>query len=75
MCIGHMAGAFDHDLDIVLPGDLGELAQRFQFGELSFIVGVGDGAGAQPVSQAERHVVGLHDLANFFEVGVGEVLL
>ena len=38
----HMAGAFDHDLDAVLPGELGQFAQGFEFGELGAIIGVGD---------------------------------
>ena len=53
----HMAGAFDHHLAAVLPGDLGQLAQRLKLGELRLVVGVRDGAGAQAVAQAERHVV------------------
>ena len=72
---GHVARAFDHDLDVVPPGDLGQFAQRLQFGKLRLIVGVGNGARAQPVAQTERHVVGLHDLADLFEVGIGEVFL
>ncbi len=71
----HVTGAFDHDLDVVLPGDLRELAQRFEFGKLAFVVRVGNGAGSQSVAQAERDVVRLHDLADLFEVGIGEVLL
>ena len=46
-----------------------------QLGELGLVVGVGDRAGAQPVAQAEAHVVRLHDLADLFEVRVEEVLL
>ena len=53
----HVAGAFDHHLDVVLPGDLGQLAQGFELGELGAVVGVGVRAGAQPVAQriATRH--------------------
>ena len=71
----HVAGPFDHDLDIVLPGDLRQLTQRLQFSELGFVVRVGDRAWPQTVTQAERHVVGLHDLADLFEVLIGEILL
>ena len=39
------------------------------------LFGVGDRAGAEAVAQAERNVIGLHDLADFFEVGVGEIFL
>jgi hypothetical protein len=48
-----VAGALDHHLDVVLPGDLGELAQRLELGELRFVVGVGDAAGSQAVAEAE----------------------
>src|SRR6202035_3879606 len=71
---GDVAGALDHHLHVVLPGHLGELAQGLQLGELGGVVGVGDRAGAQAVAQAEGDVVGLHDLADLFEVGGGEVL-
>ncbi len=47
----HMAGPFDHHLDIMLPGDLGQLAKGFQLAELRFVVGIGDAAGAQTVAQ------------------------
>jgi hypothetical protein len=70
-----VAGAFDHHLHVVLPGDLREFAQGLQLAELGGVVGVGDGAGAQAVAQAEGHVVGLHDLADVVEVGVEEILL
>ena len=42
----HMAGALDHHLAAFVPGDLGELAQGFQLGELGAVIGVGDRAGA-----------------------------
>ena len=45
---GYMARSFDHDLDVVVPGDLGEFAQRLQLGELRLIVSVRDGAGRNP---------------------------
>ena len=40
----HMPGTFDHHLDIVLPGDFGQFAQRLQFGKLRLVIGIGDGA-------------------------------
>ena len=70
----HMAGAFDHHLHIVLPGDFGQLAQGFQLGELRGVVGVGDAAGAQAVAQRKGHVVLPHNLAHFGEVFVEETL-
>lgn len=56
-------------------GDLGQLAQGFQLGELRGIVGVGDRAGTQPVAEGEGHVVAGQDLAEFLEMGVEERLL
>ena len=50
----HMAGTFDHHLHIVLPGDLRQFAQRFEFGKLCFVVGVGDRARAQAIAQTEN---------------------
>ena len=47
-----VAGAFDHHLDVVLPGLLGQLAQRLQLGELGRVAGVGEAAGPQAVAQA-----------------------
>ena len=49
----HMARAFDHGLNLVLPGNGGQLAQGFQLAELRFVVGVGKRAGTQAVAQAE----------------------
>jgi hypothetical protein len=50
----HMAGAFDHHLNVVLPGDLGQFAEGLQFAELGFVVGVVDRAGTQAVAEARR---------------------
>jgi hypothetical protein len=70
-----MAGAFDHDLHVVFPGDLGQFAEGLEFAELGFVVGVVDRAGTQAVAEAEGDVVGLHDFADFLEVGVEEAFL
>ena len=70
-----MAGALDHGLHVVLPGDVGQLAERLQFAELGVVVGVGDRARAQAVAEREGDVVGLHDLADVFEVRVEEAFL
>jgi len=50
-------GTFDHHLHIVLPGDLGELTQSLQLGELGAVAGVGERAGAQAVAQRKADVV------------------
>ena len=70
-----VAGALDHDLDVVAPRHLGELAQGAQLGELRLVVGIGDRARPQPVAQGEGDVVGGEDLAQLLEAGVEEVLL
>jgi hypothetical protein len=70
-----MAGAFDHHLHVVLPGDLGQFAEGLQFAELGFVVGVVDRAGAQAVAEREGDVVGLHDFADLLEVRVEEAFL
>ena len=36
----YVSGTFDHDLNVMLPRHLGELAQRFEFCELRFVVGI-----------------------------------
>ena len=50
---GHMAGPLDHGLDFMLPCDLGQLTQGFEFTELRLIVGIRNGAGPQPIPQAK----------------------
>ena len=70
----NMAGTFDHHLDVVPPRDLGEFPQGLQLAELGGVVGVRNGARAQTITEAERYVVGLHDLADVVEVRVEEVL-
>ena len=44
-----MAWPFDHDLDIVLPGNVGQFPQSVQLGELSVVVCVGDGTRSETV--------------------------
>src|SRR5476651_986963 len=70
----HVAGAFDHDLAALLPGDLRELAERFQFGELRAVIGVGDRAGTQAVAQRKGDVIFAHDVADLVEALVEEAL-
>ena len=47
---GDMAGPFDDDLHIVLPSDLGELAQGFELAKLRLVVGIGNTARAQSIA-------------------------
>ena len=72
---GDVSGAFVHDLDAFGPGALGEFALHFEFAELGFVIGVGDGAGAEAVADAEADVVGGHDVADVVPMGVEEVFL
>ena len=46
-----VARPLDHDLDVVLPGDLGQLTKRLELRELGLVVGIGDRAGAEAVTQ------------------------
>ena len=69
-----VARAFDHHLDVVLPGLLGEFAEDLQFGELRFVAGVGDAAGTQAVAKRKTHVVLLENLADLLDVFVEEIL-
>src|SRR5450432_2437146 len=71
---GDVAGAFDHDLHVVLPGNLREFAESFEFGELGFVAGVGDAAGAEAVAEGEADVVLLENLDDVVEVFVEEIL-
>ena len=70
----HVAGAFDHHLAALRPGDFREFAQRLKLGELRAVVGVGDGAGPQAVAERERHIVAAHDVANLVEALIEEAL-
>ena len=71
---GDVAGAFDHDLHVVLPGFLGEFAESLEFGELGFVAGVGDAAGTKAVAEGEADVVLLENLDDVVEVFVEEIL-
>ena len=63
-----------HHLHVVLPGDAGQLALHLELAELRGVVGVGDAAGPQAVSDGEAHVVRRRDLADLPPVRVEEVL-
>ena len=49
--------------------------KRFEFGELRFVAGVGDAAGAQAVAEREADVVLLEDFADVVEAFVEKILL
>ena len=69
-----MARPLNHHLHIVFPCDLGQLAQCLQFAQLCLVIGVPHRAGAQAVAQRKRHVIGLHDFANFFKMRIEKTL-
>jgi hypothetical protein len=51
----------------VLPRDVGQFAERLQFGELRFVVGIESRPRPQAVAERKRDVVRFHDFANLFE--------
>jgi len=65
-----VAGSFVHDLAALSPGTLGEFTLNFKFGELGVVVRVGDGAGAEAVTDTEGNVVGGADVADVVPVFV-----
>ena len=71
----NVAGAFDHDLHVILPGLSGQLAQRFQLGELGFIAGVGNATGTQAIAERVADVILRQNLVDVVEALVEEVLL
>ena len=71
---GHVAWTFDHHLAVVLPRDLGQFTQRFEFGKLRFIIRVGNRAGTQAITQRERNVVGSQDFADVAKARVEKTL-
>ena len=48
---GYMARPLDHDLHIMLPSFLGQLAERFQFRKLSPIVSISKTTRTQAITQ------------------------
>ena len=72
---GHMAGAFHHDLHVVGPSPLGQLAQTDQLLDLADVGGVGQAAGAACVAQRDGHIVLFADVQNFIEVLVERVFV
>ena len=70
----HMAWAFNHHLNVVLPGLGSKLTQGMQFTKLRCVIGISNATWPQSITQAKGHVIRLHDLANFIELGVEEIL-
>src|SRR5215469_17182384 len=70
-----MTRALVHHLDAMFPGSASELTLSVELGELRFVVGVGNRAGAQPVTDRKGDIVRSHDLANFVPMRIEKVLL
>ena len=71
----HMARAFHHDLDVVRPGPLGQLAQTHQLFDLADVGGVGEAAGAAGIAQRDGDVVLFADVQDLVEVLIEGVLV
>ena len=48
---GHVAWAFDHDLNVMLPSNFGEFTQGLEFGKLCFVICVKARARAQAIAK------------------------
>src|SRR5207249_10515756 len=71
---GDVPRALDHDLRVVFPGDLRQLAESLEFGKLSLVIRIGGRARTETIAQRERDIVRRHDLADLAEVGVEEAV-
>ena len=72
---GHMAGAFHHDLHVLLPGALGQLAQAHQLFNLAHVGGIGQAAGAAGIAQRDGHIVLAADVQNFIVIFIEGVFV
>ena len=70
-----MAGAFHHDLHILCPGPLGQLAQPHQLLDLAHVAAVGKTPGAAGVAQRNGHIILPADIQNFVKILVEGVFL
>ena len=70
-----VARPFDHDLDVLLPRALGELAEGRELRELGLVARVREAARPEAVARADRHVVLRADLEDLVPVRVKRVLL
>src|SRR5579863_4268723 len=69
----HVARAFDHYLDIMVPGFFGEFTQHAKLGKLSGVAGVGQTSRAQTIAEGKANVVVFEDAANIFKTFVEEI--
>jgi hypothetical protein len=57
----------------MLPGNLRQFTQSFQLAKLPHRLRR-QSIRPEPIAEAERHIVRLHNLADFFKMGVEEIL-
>ena len=72
---GHMSGAFDKCLYILIPRACDEFAHGVEFGKLGCIVGIGCTSRSQSVAQRQGHIILSHNVADIIEVLIKETLL
>ena len=72
---GHMSGALDKCLYILIPRACDEFAHGVEFGKLGSIVRVGCTSRSQSVAQRQGHIILSHNVADIIEVLVQETLL
>ena len=70
----YMTRAFVHHLHAKLPGASGQITLHLEFGKLCLVVGIGDGSGAEAISDTEAHVIGSTDFADVIPMCVEEAL-
>ena len=72
---GHVAGALDHHLDVLVPGPLGQGAQLDELGDLAGVGAVVQAAGAEGIPQADGHVELPEDVQHVVKILVEGVLV
>ena len=70
-----MPRPFDHDLHVMVPRALGELAKGHEFGNLGGVVRIREASGPQTVTKREGHIVFGEDFTQFVEMRVQEAFL
>ena len=71
---GHVSGAFDESLYILVPGTEHKLAHGIEFGKLRFVIGIVRRAGTQAVAQGNGYIVLRQYIADVIEMLVQKAL-
>ena len=71
----HVPRAFDHDLNVLVPGAAGQFAEADELLDLTDVGGVGETAGAAGVAEADGDVVLAADVEDLVEMGIKRVFL